>query len=167
MQDVLLTSDRLRFCRMLLAQRPYFQWSGHSSHILDQHKHVYDGAVTQYVKPEVQPLYVQDLANDKGGITVNNKGEVKKYTNMKINEEIDEMELVAKCLVHAFDNEEIYESDTLDEAKKFIESLSSAQFAKVSEFFEKAPQLTHTFSYKCEGCGQEDTVTLSGIADFF
>jgi hypothetical protein len=56
------------------------------NNILDQHKHVYDGAVTQYVKPEVQPLYVQDFANDKGGLTVNNKGEVTQYKNMNINE---------------------------------------------------------------------------------
>lgn len=61
--------------------------------ILDQHKHVYDGYVTNYAKPSEQPLYVQDLANDKDGITVNNKGEVKKYTNIKINEEIDEMQI--------------------------------------------------------------------------
>jgi hypothetical protein len=29
----------------------------------------------------MSPLYVQDLANDKGGITINNKGEVGKYKN--------------------------------------------------------------------------------------
>jgi hypothetical protein len=54
--------------------------------ILDKHKEVYDGYVTQYVKPEVQELYVQDLANDKQGITVNNRGEVGVYRNMNINE---------------------------------------------------------------------------------
>jgi hypothetical protein len=54
--------------------------------ILDKHKEVYDGYVTQYVKPEVQELYVQDLANDKKGITLNNKGEVGVYRNMNINE---------------------------------------------------------------------------------
>jgi hypothetical protein len=32
------------------------------------------------------PLYVQDLANDKNGITLNNKGEVKTYRNVGINE---------------------------------------------------------------------------------
>jgi hypothetical protein len=63
------------------------------NNILDQHKSVYDGYVTNYAKPSEQPLYVQDLANDKDGITVSNKGEVKKYTNLRINEEIDEMEL--------------------------------------------------------------------------
>jgi len=61
--------------------------------ILDQHKTVYDGYVTNHSTSSEQPLYVQDLANDKGGITVNNKGEVKTYTNVGINENIDEMEL--------------------------------------------------------------------------
>jgi hypothetical protein len=61
--------------------------------ILDQHKKVYDGYVTNHINSSEQPLYVQDLANDKGGITVNNKGEVKTYTNVGINENIDEMEL--------------------------------------------------------------------------
>ena len=55
--------------------------------ILDQHKKLYDGYVTRYnQESNMTPLYVQDLANDKGGITVNNKGEVKTYTNMGINE---------------------------------------------------------------------------------
>lgn len=58
--------------------------------ILDKHKTIYDGYVTQYGQQQnTQPLYVQDFANDKGGITVNNKGEVMSYTNMNINEDID------------------------------------------------------------------------------
>jgi len=55
--------------------------------ILDQHKHVYDGYVTTYGQQiNQQPLYVQDFANDKVGLVVNNKGVVKPYSNMKINE---------------------------------------------------------------------------------
>jgi hypothetical protein len=55
--------------------------------ILDQHKEVYDGYVTSYAQqPKEQPLYTQSFANDKGGLTVNNKGEVTAYKNMKINE---------------------------------------------------------------------------------
>ena len=56
------------------------------NNILDQHKTVYDGYATQYGQNNQQPLYVQDFANDKGGITVNNRGDVKSYTNMNINE---------------------------------------------------------------------------------
>jgi hypothetical protein len=60
--------------------------------ILDQHKHVYDGYVTNYAKPNEQPLYTQDFANDKKGITINNKGQVTTYKNMGINESVLESE---------------------------------------------------------------------------
>jgi len=56
------------------------------NNILDQHKEVYDGYVTQYAQSNEQPLYTQDFANDKEGLTVNNKGVVTVYKNMNINE---------------------------------------------------------------------------------
>ena len=59
------------------------------NNILDKHKHLYDGYVTNYGTNKEQPLYVQDLANDKEGITVNNRGEVSTYKNMGINESMD------------------------------------------------------------------------------
>ena len=55
--------------------------------ILDQHKEIYDGYVTSYAQPpKEQPLYTQSYANDKEGLTVNNKGVVTAYKNMGINE---------------------------------------------------------------------------------
>lgn len=54
--------------------------------ILDQHKEIYDGYVTEYIKPNTEPLYTQDFANDKGGVTVNNKGDITTYKNVNINE---------------------------------------------------------------------------------
>lgn len=58
------------------------------SNILDQHKHLYDGYVTKYNQESNQyPLYVQDLANDKDGVTLKNDGTVGKYTNYRINEQ--------------------------------------------------------------------------------
>lgn len=57
------------------------------SNILDQHKELYDGFVTRYpTQQNTQPLYIQDFANDKEGITVSNQGVVKPYTNVGINE---------------------------------------------------------------------------------
>ena len=57
------------------------------NNILDQHKHLYDGYVTKYnQESNQQPLYVQDLANDKMGVTLDNKGNVKNYTNYRVNE---------------------------------------------------------------------------------
>lgn len=57
------------------------------NNILDQHKQLYDGYVTKYNQESNEtPLYIQDLANDKMGITLNNKGTVKGYTNFNIHE---------------------------------------------------------------------------------
>ena len=57
------------------------------NNILNQHKYLYDGYVTIYNQENNKtPIYVQDLANDKMGLTVNNKGVVKPYGNMGINE---------------------------------------------------------------------------------
>jgi len=59
--------------------------------ILDKHKELYNGYQSlQPVGNNSSPLYTQDFANDKEGITVNNRGEVKNYTNIGINESIEE-----------------------------------------------------------------------------
>ena len=52
------------------------------SDILGKHREVYNGykRMQNEVKNE-QPLYVQDFANDKEGITVNGSGEVSSYNN--------------------------------------------------------------------------------------
>lgn len=59
--------------------------------ILSKHKTLYDGYAVRNNVPNEQPLYVQDFANDKEGITVNSKGEVSSYGNkiyMKESKEI-------------------------------------------------------------------------------
>lgn len=68
------------------------------SDILNQHKSLYDGYRT--MQPEVakeQPLYVFDPAGDKEGMVVNNKGEVKKYTNFGINEQVESKSMCEQC----------------------------------------------------------------------
>jgi hypothetical protein len=66
--------------------------------ILNQHKSLYNGYQT--MQPQVsntQPLYVYDAAGDKEGFVVNNRGEVKKYTNMGINEQVETKEVCDDC----------------------------------------------------------------------
>ena len=61
------------------------------SDILNQHRSLYNGYQT--MQPQVsntQPLTVYDFAGDKEGLVVNNKGQVKRYTNMGINEQVEE-----------------------------------------------------------------------------
>lgn len=65
--------------------------------ILSQHRTLYDGYRT--LQPNVsnqQPLYVQDFAKDKVGAVINNKGVVKPYTNMGINEQVQK-EVCDEC----------------------------------------------------------------------
>lgn len=77
------------FIRKTITMNAYFfkMTNEEKTNILDQHKEVYDGYVTNYSQPNTQPLYVQDFTNDKQGITVNNKGVVSTYKNMGINEQ--------------------------------------------------------------------------------
>lgn len=68
------------------------------SNILDQHRQLYNGYQTMQPKvSNTQPLYVQDFAGDKNGITVNNKGQIKHYTNVGINESVEENEMCEQC----------------------------------------------------------------------
>lgn len=68
------------------------------SDILDQHKSLYNGYQTMQPQySNTQPLTVYDFAGDKDGMVVNNKGEVKKYTNMGINEQVEEKEMCNEC----------------------------------------------------------------------
>lgn len=66
--------------------------------ILNQHKSLYNGYQT--MQPQVsntQPLTVYDFAGDKEGMVVNNKGEVKRYTNVGINEQVEQKEVCDEC----------------------------------------------------------------------
>jgi len=83
--------------------------------ILDKHKHVYNGYRTLNPNPvsNEQPLFTQDFANDKQGLVVNNKGEVKAYTNMGINESKKRKSYLAKEKEKEGENDE----DELDESE--------------------------------------------------
>jgi len=67
--------------------------------ILKQHQTVYDGYAVRESSPKENPIIVQDFANDKNGITVNGKGDVKHYTNVGIHESVirEEKEMCSEC----------------------------------------------------------------------
>ena len=60
-----------------------------------------------------------------------------------------------------------YICETEEEKIQFIESMNAKQLQNVSNFFTSMPRVKKEIKYKCAGCGQEDTVTLEGLADFF
>lgn len=59
--------------------------------ILKQHSKPYDGYATGNVQSNMTPLSVYDPAGDKFGVTVDNKGNVKQYTNHNVNEGVNEI----------------------------------------------------------------------------
>jgi hypothetical protein len=84
-----------------------------------------------------------------------------------VNDGSDEIEMLARCIVSVYNDNEVFEPDNDADAIEFIESLSNEQFTRIMRFIETMPKLKHTFTYRCKGCGQEDTITLQGMSDFF
>jgi hypothetical protein len=124
--------------------------------ILDKHKSLYDGFVTQYVKPEQQPLYIQDYANDKGGLTVNNKGNVLTYKNVGINEDIMsgdkfepevniETEEVDEQLDMIGDGEDDFEHGTFNYDDEFFEEVDEDMEEPLREQVEKSLDMFKRF----------------------
>lgn len=115
------------------------------NNILDQHKKIYDGyRLVQQNNTEPQPLYVQDFANDKEGFVVNNKGDVKKYTNMGINESQEDFETMEMeeddC--NECGMKETYEDMDMDDAYAYRDDMdmdqpSEEDFQEIGFEFEK------------------------------
>ena len=87
--------------------------------ILDKHKTVYDGYVTEYGNnSNMTPLNVVDMAGDKQGVTVNNKGEVSGYKNFGINESINEMRYDKKSTGLFSEEEDMYDYDEIEKSDR-------------------------------------------------
>ena len=77
--------------------------------------------------------------------------------------------LLKACIKSIYDEEDVYDADkeTDKSLNNFIESLSSGQFQKVSDFFNDMPSLKYNVEYNCDICGQEITTELRGLESFF
>ena len=143
--------------------------SEEKSDILDQHKSVYNGYRTMH--PQVsntQPLTVYDFAGDKDGITVNNKGEVKKYTNMGINEQVESKSVCEQCggtmkenvCEQCGTNEEIEEGDS-DWDATLMDGLEE-ETGKLSDIYNVEDLNSDAGFDYIEG-GSNDTDTFEGM----
>jgi hypothetical protein len=117
-------------------------------------------------------------------------GIVFKYPNISMQSKIeafDENDEIGRlfasiqlCIDYIYDGEALYSSKdhTEKELNDFIESLTDANFVKISEFFENMPKLKHTIKLQCsnqvkaEGkkskkCNYKEDIVLEGLASFF
>ena len=136
--------------------------------ILNRHKHVYNGYKTLNPNPveNEQPLFVQDFANDKGGLVVNNKGEVKPYTNMGINEarkrkpylateeEVEEM--------FYFEDPEEVERKNREKENERKSDLDAAMDMLGMKNMEDMEDELFESEHMCEQCGLKESICECG-----
>jgi len=78
-------------------------------------------------------------------------------------------ELAATSVDQIFDGEEVWEckSTPKKEIMEFFESMNSAQFQKIQQFFETMPKLKKVLTVKNPKTEVESEVVLEGLAAFF
>ena len=54
-----------------------------------------------------------------------------------------------------------------EEVNQFLESLTGAQFEKISQFALELPVMQKNIQYKCKNCGADNERMLRGLEDFF
>ena len=79
------------------------------------------------------------------------------------------IEIIAGCIDQIFDKDDVYDSSTTSKKEfiEFLEGMTNNQFEKIQQFFETAPKLEHTIKIKNPNTGVENTVVISGLANFF
>lgn len=76
---------------------------------------------------------------------------------------------IASCLNAVQSKEEniLLKHEPKEEIETFINSLTTAQLEKVTQFINKIPTLIHEQKYTCKKCGHENTLAMKGLQDFF
>lgn len=109
--------------------------------------------------------------DDKIGVTFNfpSLDIAERYQEADMEKVSSVFDMIVDCTESIFDEEEVYDckNETRENIINFYESLSSPQFAKVSEFFQAIPTVEKDIEYKCSKCGHENQVELKGLQSFF
>lgn len=98
-----------------------------------------------------------------------------KFKELSQIENVDGMFNVAEAFVYSctecvFDGDKVLvpEKDfTQDDLIAFIEGLPSDVVEKINTFFDNLPYVSLTTTIRCPKCGEEDTIEIKGLEDFF
>ena len=77
------------------------------------------------------------------------------------------LEFIADSIDVVYDQNNVYENFTSQEAKTFVEGLNKQQFEKIMDFYITMPKLSHTIKYTCAKCNKEEKIRLEGLSSFF
>jgi hypothetical protein len=81
----------------------------------------------------------------------------------------DVFEIAASCIEQILDGDDVYETKSFNkkEIMDFLESMDTAQFLKIQQFFETMPKLTHTVKVVNPNTEVENEIVIEGLANFF
>ncbi len=90
------------------------------------------------------------------------------FTDQNIGVE-EVFQMAAACVKTIQDPNQVYECKDIpqEEILAFFDDMNSGQFAKIQDFFDTMPKLTHTVKVTNPKTGVESDVVLEGLASFF
>ena len=82
---------------------------------------------------------------------------------------VNSLKTVGRCVSSLVVDDEVFNRSDMQEGEieEWLESLTSSQFKKITEFFETMPKLKYKFTLKNERTGKDFEIVLEGLADFF
>ena len=80
-----------------------------------------------------------------------------------------QIELIAKCVSQVIADDEVYDARDMssEEIVEWLEGLTTEQFKRIADFFSTMPKLSHSITMKNTNTGNDFTVVLEGLQDFF
>jgi len=126
----------------------------------------------------IDEINVSDPKNDKVIKLTEDISIEMKYPSLEIMTKVDPKELgktenifkiLSQCIDAVLTKEERISTkdESEEEMMTFLESLTSDQFKKLSDFMNNVPKLSHTIEFKCEKCEKDNTIVVEGIQSFF
>ena len=78
-------------------------------------------------------------------------------------------QIIASCVDSVYNDEDVWAASdcTKKEVNDWVQSLTSAQFAKIEGFFDTMPKLSHTLEVVNPNTKKKNTIELEGLTDFF
>lgn len=77
--------------------------------------------------------------------------------------------VITAAIKSIYDQDNIYDPKdvTKKEMDEFIDSLSHKNLESIKDYINNQPALKHTITFKCAHCGEDNSIELSNISDFF
>jgi hypothetical protein len=81
----------------------------------------------------------------------------------------DMFDLISRCLVSVQSEDSIYtfDEESKEDIEEWLNNLKSTQLKMIIDFIQDVPKLSHPIEYKCVECGEDQTIVLEGLTDFF